>query len=456
MNGLNKILDFLKSLFLPRKMARHMNMPFILSLLILMFASCLNIATSNIRASKDAENALNFPSLFNEINEGFKLSDATGNLLPVISVINNTTDKFGKITLGEEEKEVAWPTYYFQADENGVYHNVYENNGKYLDMTIVTCDDLFSAYGTIDTPLSIPHFDLEGYLKQKQNANTEYVLYVFTLDSIYFLFGLDQVSDGKSTKAVSNNLLFECYDSGEFKYYLPKDESELVFNAYGNFDTTKWTNDAASDDQINFSATKEHYQSLVNEGLTISFEQYKQMVLAISPTNRHLKNLSNALYGGAYPYTYLISIGFDFEVINTSIPKFQSGFKDAVVEYNAGIQKTMSLLVSAFITLLFPLFLAFVTWIMSKSFYMNKFKQYYAIASLCFAMTTILALIGGFFVTYTDMAFPLLVIGAVYYIVATFRINTSEKNSDPNDNDQEKPKKPIKYSKISDDVSQIG
>ena len=31
-----KIIEFIKSIFLPRKMAKHMNMPFLLALLILL------------------------------------------------------------------------------------------------------------------------------------------------------------------------------------------------------------------------------------------------------------------------------------------------------------------------------------------------------------------------------------------------------------------------------------
>ena len=147
----------------------------------------------------------------------------------------------------------------------------------------------------------------------------------------------------------------------------------------------------------------------------------------------------------------------DFEIFNTSINTFQKDLKNAVVVYNAGLLKTTGLIVSAVITLFFPLLLSAVTWIMSRSFYMNKFRQYYAICAMCFAMTTIIALIAGFFVNYNEIAFALLVIASIYYIVSTFRINTidDEKDKDNKDNNNKK-KEPIKYSKISDDTSIIG
>ena len=73
-------------------------------------------------------------------------------------------------------------------------------------------------------------------------------------------------------------------------------------------------------------------------------------------------------------------------------------------------------------------------------------------------MTTIIALIAGFFVSYTEISFALLVIASIYYIIATFRINTMDDENNKNDKEKntEKEKEPIKYSKISDDTSIIG
>ena len=72
-----KIIEFIKSIFLPRKMAKHMNMPFLLALLILLVSSCLNIVTSNTRAGKDTEAALKFPALFEELPDDLVLTEMT-------------------------------------------------------------------------------------------------------------------------------------------------------------------------------------------------------------------------------------------------------------------------------------------------------------------------------------------------------------------------------------------
>lgn len=449
-----KIFDFIKSLFLPRKMARHMNMRFVLSLLILIIASCLNIVTSNTRAGKDTEKALEFPSLFEELPDDLVLTEMTTNE-PMTRLTVEEANGSIEVTVDGVVQKIESLSKYLKADKNGVYHGVYESNEKVMDVTIVVDDETYSIDGTIDKPVYIDFFDIEGYLQQEKKENTEYVLYVLTLDNFFYLFNLDQIEDGKSTKAPTNSVMFETNDSGELKYYLPKDESELSLNQYGDFDTTKWTRIATSSDEIDFVATEDYFNTL---NLSISFDQYREMTSTIKPAYRHLKNLTNTLYGGAIYYSSLESNGLDFGIFNTSFNTFQKDLKNAVIVYNAGLLKTTSLMISVVITLLFPLLLSAITWIMSRSFFMNKFRQYYAICSLCFAMTTIIALIAGFFVNYAEIAFALLVIASVYYIVATFRINTMEddNNKDNNKDKNSDTKEPIKYSKISDDTTIIG
>ena len=449
-----KIFDFIKSLFLPRKMARHMNMRFFLSLIILIVASCLNIVTSNTRAGKDTEKSLAFPSLFEELPDDLVLTEMTTNE-PMTRLSIEDADGSIEVTIDGVVQKIDSLGKYLKADKNGVYHGVYTSGDKVMDVTIVVSDETYSIDGTVDKPVYIDFFDIEGYLQQEKQENTEYVLYVLTLDNLLYLFDLDQIEDGKSTKAPTNSVMFETNDSGELKYYLPKDETELSLNQYGDFDTTKWTRLATSSDTIDFEVKEEYFNTL---GANISFDQYREMASNTKPAVRRLKNLTNALYGGAIYYSSLESNGLDFEIINTSFNTFQKDLKNAIIVYNAGLLKTTCLLISFAINLLFPLLLAAITWIMSRSFFMNKFRQYYAICSLCFAMTTIIALIAGFFVNYSKIVFALLVIASVYYIVATFRINTMDDGNDNNkDNDQDKNnKEPIKYSKISDDTTIVG
>lgn len=442
MENLKKVLNFLKSLFLPRQMVKHINMHFLLALLLLILSACLNIVTSNTIAPKKAEEMLAFPSLYEELPADFKVYDTNGDSLSNIS-INGSKEKVN-VVIGGQNVEKETPYTHLSCDKDGVYTNSFEKDGKTIHVTIVVDDTAYSQEGSIEKPVIVNNFDLEGYLKQEKKENHEYLLYVFTLDAVYYLFGLDQLdADGNSTKAITNEYVFKCNSDGSLKYYLPDSEQELTLNAYGDFDTTKWTREVSKDDQLNFTITGEFSSQAKN----------------IVPVTRHLENISNALYGDTYLYEHLEDNNFTFESINESISKFQSDFKDRIVEFNAGNIKTLSLFISIVINLVFPLFLSGITWLLSKSFYMNKFRQYFAVAALCFSMTTIISLIAGFFVLYTEMAFALLIIASVYFIVATFRINTLKKEEDDDNSNGDNngaEKEPIKYSKYSEDTSIVG
>jgi hypothetical protein len=210
-------------------------------------------------------------------------------------------------------------------------------------------------------------------------------------------------------------------------------------------------------------ATSEAFEQLKAENKIegLDYSAYEKMVKNIKPVTRHLKEVDSALHPCVVQYFSLTNNGLNFSNLSKSVKTFQTEFKNALVIYEAGNLKTNALIFSAVINLFFPLFLSAITWLMSRSFYMNKFRQYYAICSLCFAMTTIIALIAGFFVNYLELMFPLLIIGSVYYIVATFRINTlqnDDENNDDKDNKDNKSnkKEPIRYAKISDDTTIIG
>ena len=184
-----KIIDFIKSLFLPRKMVKHMNMSFFLSLVILLIASCLNIVTSNIRAGEDAEKMIQFPSMHEELPEDFELYSLT-----------DRTKKMPALSVQAGSEGYTCLT----TETNGVYQNLYTNSdGKSIDITVVVAKDVDVIKE--DAIKHIDFFEIEGYFQQDKKENTEYVLYVLTHDRIYYLFNMDQINEeGKSTKAMSN------------------------------------------------------------------------------------------------------------------------------------------------------------------------------------------------------------------------------------------------------------
>ena len=136
-----KIFDFIKSLFLPRKMARHMNMRFVLSLLILIIASCLNIVTSNTRAGKDTEKALEFPSLFEELPDDLVLTEMTTNE-PMTRLTVEEANGSIEVTVDGVVQKIESLSKYLKADKNGVYHTEKLRLGQYycdIDKKIGEC-----------------------------------------------------------------------------------------------------------------------------------------------------------------------------------------------------------------------------------------------------------------------------------------------------------------------------
>ena len=139
-----KIFDFIKSLFMPRKMVKHMNMPFLLALVILLVASCLNIVTSNTRAGKDTERSLAFPTLFESIPDNIILTEMTTNEVMTRFTIQDLEGTI-EVEYNGVKQEVAKPAKYLNADKNGVYHGSYTSGEKIIDLTVVVDDTLYAT-----------------------------------------------------------------------------------------------------------------------------------------------------------------------------------------------------------------------------------------------------------------------------------------------------------------------
>lgn len=431
---MKKFWDLILSFILPRKMLRHAKMRFMFSLMIVVLVAPVNILTSNLRSKKDAERALDFPSTITELS-GISF-DRT---LPHISI--DEGEVTGYYYENGEKKEIEGTGAHLSSDEDGVWvgHKTHAD-GKETIVTTVIEDRLYSREASSDKPAILSNFDLEGYLKQKPKDNTEYMLYVWCLDDVYYLFGFDQMVNGKSTKAAFNSLVFECNDKGELKYYLPASSSELAVNGYGNIDTTLWTRECGVNDTVDFTIPSE-YQSLADQ---------------IVPNYRHLKNVANALYGGAVSYNNLAEGGVKYENFYSDFGTFSSQFKTSMVSLYATQIKLSSLITSFIITIIFSFLLSFITWVISKSFILNKFKQYFALLAICFAVGAIVSLIAGFFVSYLSSWFYILLFDTIFYIIVCFRINTMKPDVPDEEEAIEKEKEPIEYKKVDSDVTHVG
>lgn len=304
-----------------------------------------------------------------------------------------------------------------------IHNTLKEKNGtKKIDLTVVFFED-YDPFKDEDKLFAIHNsnfkdvFDLDGYLRQEKKENTEYVLYVFTKTAFYYSYNL-----GGGSKASSPLPIYD-YDPTNYtvNYYLPdtNNSDELKKNAYGSWDPSNWSRK-------------------VSESETIEYEG--EIIKALP---KLLPTLREIIVNTEYVYKNI-----DFSVINDE--KEQANFKtnsninealsqmvEIMVLADANIQKSLYSLFTCLINLIFPLLWVLITWLMSRKFVMSKFREYYAICSITYLVTSVIGFILGFFISFDKLILILLVIELIYYIVVTFRINTDPTLLEPNDENGE-------------------
>lgn len=305
-----------------------------------------------------------------------------------------------------------------------VIHNTLKekNSSKKIDLTVAFFED-YDPFKDEDQLFAIQNsnfkdvFDLDGYLRQEKEENTEYLLYVFTKTAFYYSYNL-----GSGSKASS---LLPIYDYDEVNYtvnyYLPdiNNLEEMKKNTYGSWDTSNWSRKVSESETIEY------------EGETI------KATPKLLPTLREVFAKTEYLYKNV-----------DYSVINAE--KEQANFKtnanisealsqmvEIMVLYDANIQKSLYSLFTCLINLIFPFLWVLITWLMSRKFVMSKFREYYAICSITYLVTSVIGFILGFFISFDKLILILLMIELIYYIVVTFRINTDPNLLNPSDENSE-------------------
>lgn len=434
---MKKIIDFLKSIILPRKMVKFIKINFFISLLVFFVAGLLNVTTANNRVYDTAEKNLAFYDKLDKLPDNTKLDN-----FPKVSI--NDADNI-KVTVtpsnDAEAFEIDFKGKYLKADQNGVYHQVFDVEGEKLDITFVVSDKTVSLFGSEEKP-QYPDFDLEGYIKQTREENTTYLFYLLTMDQLFYLYNLEIGPDGNNLKAAYATSVYEV-ENKAYRYYLPKDESELKINDFGDLDTRLWTRVAGKDDKIDFEITNDQFTSFKNK---------------ITPATRHQNNILYALFGSQFLYNDLHDNGLDFSNLNTDLKSFLLDSKAALIKSDGNQMKFLNIITSLILTIIFPLVFSLISWIFSKSFKMRKFKNYYAVAAICFFNASLIGLVLGLFLDYGTFSFPLLIFATLYYILATFRINTTREDGDtkgpqtPNSPE----KKTVEYKEVKSDVTLVG
>lgn len=363
--------EFIKCLFIPRKMSKLRNINPIISLLLIAASCFISVSTSPIYASTHKKELSEMP------DEVFLVEDS---LLDLV----NLEIEDNKLVSSNQLKE-----YTTTISKDNVTYNV--------EYTIIV-DSSISEYGS----RSNLNYDLSGYFTKEKDDNTIYVLFLFTESYLYISYNKDLVCN--STTAY-DTICYMCNDDGDVLYYLPLNETEIETTANG-IDYTLWSNVVSSTDTItingvNYSPVKKFVDSIYGMlyGKSISYEA-----------------ISSATNSNTIPLNSL-------KVLNDYMFDMASSVYGTQIVYGSIV---LSYITNIFLALIMVLFL-FVT---SKNMLMNKFKNYLSIYAVTFTESSIVIAIIGIFVPYVSTSTYMVFITVLWFIVCCLEINRMKDFTD--------------------------
>ncbi len=479
---MKKVKDFLLSLILPRRMYKYHSIRFIFSLLIFIlsvFVIFTSVKLSTKRLLQKDYVTVDFTK-YNIISEN---------------------DHFASYQISESESDCLLDVEENNGSKTDTYQKVNKvvltnDAGQNVELTVVF-DEGCDFFNTEAPALSIDRhlFDLQGYLSQTRKENTTYVLYIFTKKSFYYLYDLGKQKN-KNGQWVDNQVaLYDVYETdadGNQTYYLPKDESELIDNEFGSYDTSFWTIKTSKDEKASFDENikastrlrgayqyylpKDETEVKVLEDGSYDISLWSKVVedenatftyqdQVIKAKKLFIPNLRKILRSGEYLYSNV-----DYDKFNNGTFNFNQNANigevlkvgsDLMLDFDTRFQTSIYAIIAMVINLIVPIVWVFITWLVSRKFVMNKFKEYYAICAITYLDASIIGFILGFFIKFDKLMLILLIFELIYYIFATFRINTNpellnkkDDNTKGNDDDHfDKPgsKKPdLTFNKISE------
>jgi len=342
-----------------------------------------------------------------------------------------------------------YTTRYFK--KRGIYHKILnDKDDLLLDLTVVIDPNL-----DVENEFKFESFDYEGYAKQKRKDNTTYILCVFGAKRFFYLYDLGEVCENGIYKQLdySSTSIFEM-NGTDRAYYLPSKPSEIKYNEYGELDTRQWTELVGKDDKFNPG------EFLADDTLRNQIDL--TLLNSLQPVNRHLANFHNAIYtthSRSYLYSDFIDNEFSVRHLYGDINVLLQKIVDTMINIDSANYELIYAIMAFGIFIIFPLIMAAIVWLMSKKLVMQRYRQYYAIGSITYGLSGLLAFIIGFFVAFDKLALILMFIQAWYFIFVTFRINTDPSYNNPED-DQTPPapvEKPEEFKKVTEYTSsQIG
>lgn len=438
-----KFKDFLLSLVVPHRMVRFKDMSVFISLILLLLGCVISVFSCNARMRKYVER-----TIYGEY----------------VQIKENDNDGIGEINFSINRENLA--TY----DKNIIEKDLLSEDEKTTyKVTLVFGDVIKKEENNDDFILDVQlaNFNIDDYVFYNQNnraENTIYLLYVFTDASVYHLYDLGQKID--EGKYVDN--LREIYQFSDKKYYLPKDETELVSsnfvkddtsNEYYNYAVSKWSVEAKEGEEkiINVNGKDVVVKAMPKLGRTIEDKDYYSIDNVVRKVIKYSDMKSFASYDGE----------FKIDSFKTSLSAFINGYFDSYVYRETDTNKGFLLLISLSVFILIPVLFSLFVWLFTRKRGMTGYKGYLNIMAIIQFYLAILFFILGWFVNIVNNLI-IVVIGLLvmlwYYIFVIYQITkriekeNNESNNSKTDKKDEENKTPTKpeFKKIDKDVSVIG
>ena len=432
---MKKVLDFILSFIVPKKMKRYRNLNIFLIVLIFLGCALLCAGVSNLAleayVKRNKEN-------FRLFSETYDLPSGNEEVLPKF----NLNQKTYSIEDFAGEQKIFETTFTLEDSSELNLTLVYEPDVYINDLSETKHDDRIIEFNIIDYYNYVPERDADGNLKEKNGPIGEYLDYSYT----------------RYLESTGWSIM-------ESKHVLPKDESEIVYldTEKKELDYSKWTLSASLGDTttigdttyVAYATGEDAYflpatSSEVNlsdwslscnkdDTITHNGVEYQ----AKTRINRNLHNVfvsENTQRIGVFSLYQASKMGVNFSDLNgdnkatTDMKLVVEAIGDLMVKTGVSQLENYNTIYAMIFIFIMPLLWTFALWVMSRKFgELTRFKEYYAICAVSYIVPSILtALFTLFSQPYAFIAQYAMFIQLGFYIYMVYKINNPKVKNNNN------------------------
>lgn len=410
---MKKILDFLASFVVPKKMLKHkdMNIFVILIIMLLSFFACTFISNLRTRTfvERNPESLYYYEDMTNIIEEKDELAK-----LPVFELED------GRVKNAELVMETVKNPYTFTYKENEDDLPLEVELYFFLDKVTFTADAIKEGTEKIDPKELNLHEKLVNPYDDDLNKKSNNLLVVYTNSSVFYIYNNGYVLSRGTVINYLDNIwtMYEKDEEGNQIYFLPKDATEVENN--------HWTVVA------NVGDTAE----IPGYGL---YEARKQVTQNIFDIFYNYDKGSKRV--GFYEYGVSEEAGINLYKFSkdTKWSEVLNNLAEVTIQSSVGDFKFKTTLKGLLHILALPFGWSFLLWLLTKKFGQLKYyKEYLAIAATSMVLPCIVISITSCFIPYFNIARWGTALIAAFYFLTIIGINGTRKQQNSDDDSENK------------------